>query len=65
MLAQFNNDSRWYRARVLTFEVNEEDPLQSQVEVMYVDYGNSEIIPLSRSVCSEMCFIMNHATVNV
>ncbi|XP_021256309.1 LOW QUALITY PROTEIN: tudor domain-containing protein 1 [Numida meleagris] len=38
--ARFSVDGRWYRALVL--EVS-----QSTVQVLYVDYGNSETLPLS------------------
>ena len=41
-LAQFQEDSRWYRARVL--DVNE---TEQQCEVFFVDYGNTDFVPLS------------------
>ncbi|KAF9183792.1 hypothetical protein BGZ51_003746 [Haplosporangium sp. Z 767] len=43
--AKFTEDNQWYRAKVLR-NVSE----SKSVEVIYVDYGNSETIPLSR-VC--------------
>ncbi|KAF9581536.1 hypothetical protein BGW38_001413, partial [Lunasporangiospora selenospora] len=43
--AKFTSDNQWYRAKVLR-NVGE----SKSVEVIYVDYGNSETIPLSR-VC--------------
>ncbi|KAF9914354.1 hypothetical protein BX616_008467 [Lobosporangium transversale] len=41
--AKFTEDNQWYRAKILR---NITDP--KNVEVIYVDYGNSETIPLSR-----------------
>ncbi|XP_065909710.1 uncharacterized protein [Dysidea avara] len=38
--ARFSQDMRWYRARVLSF-------IHDRVEVLYVDYGNKEEVPLS------------------
>ncbi|KAF9104700.1 hypothetical protein BGX27_009982 [Mortierella sp. AM989] len=43
--AKFTEDNQWYRAKVIR-NVAE----SKSVEVVYVDYGNSETIPLSR-VC--------------
>ncbi|KAF9348004.1 hypothetical protein BGX26_000533 [Mortierella sp. AD094] len=43
--AKFTEDNQWYRAKVIR-NVAE----SKSVEVIYVDYGNSETIPLSR-VC--------------
>lgn len=43
--AKFTEDNQWYRAKV-TRNVAE----SKSVEVIYVDYGNSEVIPLSRVV---------------
>ncbi|RUS16817.1 hypothetical protein BC937DRAFT_90763 [Endogone sp. FLAS-F59071] len=41
--AKFTADERWYRAKV-----RKHLPEQKSVEVVYVDYGNSEVIPLTR-----------------
>lgn len=41
--AQFTEDNEWYRARV-----RRNDREKKQSEVVYVDYGNSEVIPWSR-----------------
>ena len=41
-LAQYQEDSRWYRARVLGVNIAED-----QCEVFFVDYGNTELVPLS------------------
>ncbi|KAG0353570.1 hypothetical protein BG005_007157 [Podila minutissima] len=43
--AKFTEDNQWYRAKV-TRNVAE----SKSVEVIYVDYGNSEVIPLTRVV---------------
>ncbi|XP_070568958.1 RING finger protein 17-like isoform X2 [Ptychodera flava] len=43
---QFSHDKMWYRARIRTVLENETD--EERVEVLYVDYGNIEIVPLSR-----------------
>ncbi|CAH1757498.1 4726_t:CDS:10 [Entrophospora sp. SA101] len=41
--AQFTNDNQWYRAKIRK-QLNE----SKSVEVVYIDYGNSETLPLSR-----------------
>ncbi|CAG8525062.1 10315_t:CDS:10 [Gigaspora margarita] len=41
--AQFTEDDQWYRARI-----RKNIPEKKSVEVVYIDYGNSETIPLSR-----------------
>lgn len=41
-LAQYQEDSRWYRARVLGVNTAEQ-----QCEVLFVDYGNTDFVPLS------------------
>ncbi|CAG8535934.1 16494_t:CDS:10 [Racocetra fulgida] len=41
--AQFTEDDQWYRARI-----RKNIPEKESVEVVYIDYGNSETIPLSR-----------------
>ncbi|KAF9094118.1 hypothetical protein BGX23_002501 [Mortierella sp. AD031] len=43
--AKFTEDDQWYRAKVLR-----NVPESKSVEVIYVDYGNSETIPLTRVV---------------
>jgi len=48
--AQFTEDGMWYRARVVKF-VDED-----KVEVNYVDFGNSEVVPLS-AIRQEMPFM--------
>ncbi|CAG8762154.1 19201_t:CDS:10, partial [Cetraspora pellucida] len=41
--AQFTEDDQWYRARI-----RKNIPEKESVEVVYIDYGNSETIPVSR-----------------
>ena len=41
-VVQYQEDSRWYRARVLGVNMAEQ-----QCEVFFVDYGNIEFVPLS------------------
>ncbi|KAG0287631.1 hypothetical protein BGZ96_008470 [Linnemannia gamsii] len=43
--AKFTEDNQWYRAKVIRSV-----PESKSVEVLYVDYGNSETIPLTRVV---------------
>ena len=54
--AQFTTDNQWYRARIKTAyspaHPNTVPTLENNlcVEVQYIDYGNSEWLPLSRLV---------------
>ncbi|NWH74449.1 TDRD6 protein, partial [Piaya cayana] len=41
-LAQYSEDERWYRALILS-----EVPSAEKVEVLYVDYGNRDLVPLT------------------
>ena len=41
--AKFSEDGEWYRARI-----RRNDREQKQAEVLYVDYGNSELVPWTR-----------------
>jgi hypothetical protein len=41
--AQFTMDGKWYRALVRDVIKDECDPLQSQVNIYFVDYGDEEI----------------------
>ncbi|XP_022786360.1 tudor domain-containing protein 1-like isoform X2 [Stylophora pistillata] len=43
--AQFTEDEAWYRARITETPTQGDSP---QAHVIYVDFGNSEIIPVSR-----------------
>ncbi|XP_077977103.1 RING finger protein 17-like [Glandiceps talaboti] len=47
--SQYNVDRHWYRARVKSIvDTNDNDSGEEMVEVVYVDYGNTEIVPISR-----------------
>ena len=41
-MAQFSEDERWYRAKILSLGSEEE---KDKIEVYYVDYGNTELVP--------------------
>ena len=43
--AQFSEDDSWYRARITESSTKDDT---SQVEVIYVDFGNHEPLPMSR-----------------
>uniref|UniRef100_A0A1B6LIZ4 Tudor domain-containing protein n=1 Tax=Graphocephala atropunctata TaxID=36148 RepID=A0A1B6LIZ4_9HEMI len=40
--APFSHDSKWYRAEIKTIEVNDCNENESQVDLYYVDYGDSD-----------------------
>ncbi|RZC39303.1 TUDOR and/or KH 1 domain containing protein [Asbolus verrucosus] len=42
--AVFQYDSKWYRAEVLG--INNESPGQQQAELYYVDYGDTDLVPV-------------------
>lgn len=42
LLAKFSKDQLWYRAEVLGY-----DDSKDCVEVLFVDYGNSEVLPVA------------------
>ncbi|MPC44025.1 Tudor and KH domain-containing protein [Portunus trituberculatus] len=48
--AKFPYDDSWYRGKVCSFSHNEEDPQQSEVNVYYVDFGDTETIQMN-NVC--------------
>ena len=50
VLARYTHDKNWYRARIknVILTDDEEDIGAVKVEVIYIDYGNSEIISLDR-----------------
>ena len=53
VLARYGRDNMWYRARVLKCidaEPLTAKPSKPMFEVLYLDYGNKEVIPLSRCV---------------
>ncbi|GAA6022947.1 hypothetical protein JCM11491_005479 [Sporobolomyces phaffii] len=41
--AKFSQDGQWYRAKV-----RKSNPGKKEAEVLYIDYGNSEVVPYSR-----------------
>jgi len=46
--AQFSGDNAWYRARVGRVLPPGEERSQTEIEVLYADYGNAETVPVSR-----------------
>ena len=50
MLAKYTLDKQWYRARIknVILTNDDEDIGAVKVEVVYIDYGNSEVIGLDR-----------------
>ncbi|XP_064628866.1 RING finger protein 17-like [Lineus longissimus] len=49
LLAQFTKDDKWYRARVKKCDIDTSGDIPvTQVEVLYVDFGNMETIPKTR-----------------
>jgi len=47
VLAVFSQDRKWYRARVLKVSDSASTPL---VELLYIDFGNVETVPLTKYV---------------
>ena len=45
VLAMFTQDKKWYRARVLKVTEAASSPV---VEVLYIDYGNTESVPMTK-----------------
>jgi len=52
VLALFSLDKKWYRARVIRVSETVSMPV---IEVLYIDYGNVESVPLTKSVSSCSC----------
>ena len=50
VLAKYTLDKQWYRARIknVILTNDDEDIGAVKVEVVYIDYGNSEVIGLDR-----------------
>lgn len=50
--AKFSQDGRWYRGLVVSVYLT-----TNTVLIFYIDYGNSEIVPLQRltTICSFWC----------
>ncbi|XP_064652910.1 tudor domain-containing protein 7-like isoform X2 [Lineus longissimus] len=45
-VAQFSDDGNWYRAKVISTRVS--GKFETEGEVLYIDYGNTEFIPKSK-----------------
>ena len=64
--AQYSQDHNWYRAKCINaFSPSKPDVVPNlnnalPVEILYIDYGNSEWVPLTRYM-----FISNHFIVQV
>ena len=52
VLALYSKDMKWYRARVLKVTETSSVP---DVEVLYIDYGNTESVSLTKYAFSLMC----------
>lgn len=49
MLAKYNVDENWYRARVLSVAMDTSTtPSQLKAEVYYMDYGNTDTVPFNQ-----------------
>lgn len=48
--AQFSEDNKWYRAKILSLS-------PGMAEVMYVDYGNKDSVPLSSLKCIDPSYV--------
>lgn len=46
--APFNQDDKWYRAEVKAVEPNDVNEEESQVDLYYVDYGDSDYVKKSK-----------------
>ncbi|NXP49137.1 TDRD6 protein, partial [Heliornis fulica] len=51
-LAQYSEDKKWYRALIIS-----ETPFKDKVEVVYVDYGNRELVSLANLRSTEERFL--------
>lgn len=51
-LAQYSEDEKWYRALIVS-----EVPSAGKVEVIYVDYGNRELVSLTNLRSTNECFL--------
>lgn len=48
MAAPFAYDEKWYRAEVSQVKENEYDDRETELELYYVDYGDSSVIKKGR-----------------
>ncbi|KFQ72380.1 Tudor domain-containing protein 6, partial [Phaethon lepturus] len=51
-LAQYSEDEKWYRALIVS-----QVPSAEKVEVIYVDYGNRELVSLTNLRSTNECFL--------
>ena len=53
MIAKYTPDNRWYRGLV----VSKDEELQDKYNVLYVDFGNSDVVSIHDilPVCDEFC----------
>jgi hypothetical protein len=48
-MVQYQEDRKWYRARVRSIlPSSSENTEETSVDILYIDYGNTEIIPCTR-----------------
>ncbi|KAJ9579969.1 hypothetical protein L9F63_004352, partial [Diploptera punctata] len=50
-IVQFYQDKKWYRARVRSIHPSTDPKSEDMADILYVDYGNAEVVPLSRLRC--------------
>ena len=55
-MALYSQDKQWYRARIknVILTTDNDEIGAVKVEVIYIDYGNSEVIGLDRYVMVEI-----------
>jgi hypothetical protein len=48
-MVQYQGDKKWYRARVRNIlPSSSENAEEKSVDILYIDYGNTEIVPCTR-----------------
>jgi hypothetical protein len=48
-MVQYQKDKKWYRARVRSvLPSSSENTEEKLADILYIDYGNTEIIPCTR-----------------
>jgi hypothetical protein len=48
-MVQYRVDKKWYRARVRSILPSSSENMEDKsVDILYIDYGNTEIIPCTR-----------------
>jgi len=49
VLAEYSRDKQWYRARIKhVIDHDDEDFSKTMVEVLYSDFGNTEVVPVQK-----------------